>query len=256
VLVELAKTDVDVPRLTQAQATADQLPHALAGYVSWLAPQLDELRVRLPETFRTERSRGAGGAAHRRLPANIAHLSLGFDTCVRFAEAVGAVTADEAARRRTQAAEAFTALVERQERALAAEASVLRFLRGLNAVLVGGRSVLVDVLAATEQAQAPTVLGWDDEEFLYLSPEAVYGAVVRHYRDAGEAFPIRQGRLLEDLKHAGLSTCDPGRNTTTATIGGRKRRVLKLDRVVVRAHLGDDLPPPWKPPAKDERAPF
>jgi hypothetical protein len=127
---------------------------------------------------------------------------------------------------------------------------VLRFLRGLNAVLTRGRHVLVDTLAASEAAEAPTVIGWDDGEYLYLSPEAAYQAVVDFYRGTGEVFPIRQGRLMQDLKQAKLLIADKERTTTTEYIGGRKRRVLKVDRAAAQAGLGAEFPPAWTPPVK------
>jgi hypothetical protein len=85
-------------------------------------------------------------------------------------------------------------------------------------------------------------VGWHDEEFIYLLADASFQSVSRFCREAGEFFPVRSERLLRDFKREGVSDCAEGRNTTTATVGGQKRRVLKLWRDRAEALLGEALP--------------
>jgi hypothetical protein len=90
----------------------------------------------------------------------------------------------------------------------------------------------------------PDLVGWQDAEALYLLPEAAHQAVTRFCREAGEPFPVRSERLRRDLAQEGLSECDPGRYTTTARVGGRSRRVLRLRLLAVEALLGEEFPSP------------
>ena len=85
-------------------------------------------------------------------------------------------------------------------------------------------------------------MGWHDGDFIYLSPDGSFQAVARFCREAGEFFPVRSERVLRDFNREGVSECAAGRNTTTATVGGRKRRVLKLRRDRAESLLGEALP--------------
>ena len=76
-----------------------------------------------------------------------------------------------------------------------------------------------------------------------MIPDAVFAAVGHFCRDSGEAFPVRQERLLRDLSREGLSECGPGRYTNTVRLGGHVRRVLKLSREAVNGVLGEEIVP-------------
>jgi len=91
------------------------------------------------------------------------------------------------------------------------------------------------------------MVGWQDEEGLYLVPEAAHQAVSRFCRDAGEPFPVRRERLQKDLALEGLTECDPGRHTKKIRLGVITRRVLSLKRQVVADQLGEDFPFPPVP---------
>ena len=85
-------------------------------------------------------------------------------------------------------------------------------------------------------------MGWQDEDFIYLLPDASFQAVAEFCREAGEFFPVRCDRLLRDFNREEVSECAAERNTTTARVGGQTRRVLKLRRDRAEALLGEPLP--------------
>lgn len=109
-------------------------------------------------------------------------------------------------------------------------------------MLSQGRMVLLPKETSGNARRDDALVGWEDKESIYLTPDSAYQAVARFCRDTGEPFPVRQQRLLRDLALEGLSECDPGRHTTTAWIGGRTRRVLRLRRQAVETLLGEELP--------------
>ena len=141
---------------------------------------------------------------------------------------------------------ALAELGAKQGQALEAERPVPRFLRGLLALLSTGNAVLVDPIAAGVD-EPPTMLGWADAEWLYLGPEASYRAVARFYRDAGEPYPLRQGRLFQELAEAKLS--DPGRDAHPHLADRRQDAA----GAPAPASPGRDparrgVPGPWRPP--------
>lgn len=251
VVVQVRDEAVDRECLTRAQAAAGLLPQAMSAYIAWLAPKMATLGAALREAFlRYRTARSDGAVAHRRVPQNLAQLAIGLDTYLDFAEAIGAVTAEIRQTLETRVSAVLTDLAEQQQQALAVERPVERFLRGLLALLMSKQNVLVDKMAV-DTAEPPIMLGWADEAWLLLIPEASYRAIARFYREAGEPFPTRQGRLCEELVEAGLADHDDGHLTRLVRIGAKRRRVLRLDLDKVETLLGEEFPPPWKPPTPD-----
>ncbi|MBE0409470.1 MAG: hypothetical protein IBX69_07045, partial [Anaerolineales bacterium] len=107
------------------------------------------------------------------------------------------------------------------------------FVRTLKELLAQGKIYLQPVgespMPSDRTIQAE-MLGWQDEERLYLLPQAAYNRIARHYRDQGESFPVRESTLRKMLKEAGLLEWDANRLTRSVYIGGKSERVLVLKR--------------------------
>lgn len=86
------------------------------------------------------------------------------------------------------------------------------------------------------------LIGWQDDEWLYLIPDAAHKAVTHFCRDSGELFPIHRKRLYWELIQDRLAEGDAERLTTTARIGDGTKRVLKLNRMAVESLLGEAFP--------------
>ncbi len=58
-ILELSPGDIDLARLTRAQTEASEgrFAQAMAGYVQWLAPQIENLKAETPERLRGLRAR-------------------------------------------------------------------------------------------------------------------------------------------------------------------------------------------------------
>ncbi len=81
-VVELAKGDIDKARLSQCQKAArDGLyRRAMAAYLRWLAPQMADLKTRLPDMIRLFRDEAIGlgfAGAHARTASDYASLRVG-----------------------------------------------------------------------------------------------------------------------------------------------------------------------------------
>ena len=241
-LVELERPTVNLAALSEAQRTTARLPHAMAGYLLWLAPQMPSLRALLCETFEGARRLVTADGEHLRVPEVLAHLWLGLHCGLNYAEEVGACSQTEAESYRARCWDALVGLGRAQGRLVETERPSRRFLGVLLAIMTQGRAVLLPKDISEGDPRSDALIGWQDEESLYLMPDAVFQAVARFCRESGELFPIRQERLLRDLAREGLSEHDPGRHTTTVRIGGRSRRVLRLHRAAVEVLLGEEIP--------------
>jgi hypothetical protein len=242
-LIELNRSRINLSSLSEAQRMASRLPSAMAGYILWLAPQMGKMPELLRGTFDAARHRATSGDEHLRVPGTFAHLWIGIDCALSYAVEIGAVSKSEADALRTRSSNALREIGLRQAQSVEGERPSRRFLSVLATLLTQGRAALLDKEAGpTEQNGIAALVGWQDEEFVYLMPEAAFNSVARFCRESGEFFPVRFDRLLCDLNKEGISDCVDGRNTATVTLGGKKRRVVRLWRDRVDALLGEFLP--------------
>lgn len=241
-LVELHREGVDLPALSVAQRKRELLRHAMAGFLQWLAPQMLSLPGLLAESFEAARERATSRGAHMRVPEAVAHCWLGFDCGLQFAEEVGAVSAGEAAELREKGWDALCCLGAAQAGLVEDLRPTKQFLTTLAAVLAQGHSKLLPRYDPAPTDIRDEILGWVDDESVYLLPELSYRAVSTFARESNHPFTTSLDRLRRDFAKEGLSQCEAGRNTTTVRIGGKSRRVLKLDRSAVERAIEHDLP--------------
>jgi hypothetical protein len=226
--VEWRPGAVDAGKLTPAQGEAAKYAQAMAAYLRWLAPQWEGWRGTLTERMRSLRSEfEAAGVTHGRVAESAAKLLVGAETALRFAEEVGALTAEEKETYRAGARAAIEAQALRSARAQAERKPTVVFLEYLSTMLAQG----LVYLANRKTGQAPSdakawgyggvntkdglfyqprpgavKLGWVDteKEEVYLLPTAAHREVTRYAREANERFPCGKRALGEHLEREGL----------------------------------------------------
>jgi hypothetical protein len=241
-LLALDRSAVHIAALSEAQSKASLLPNAMSGFIAWLVPQMDTIPDLLSLAFEGARCRATAGNEHLRIPGILANLWLGIDYALAYAVEVGATEGAEAGRLRARCWDALLNVGKRQAQSVEGERPSRRFLTVLATLLAQRRAVLLDRDSRPDShVGAAALVGRHDGEFIYLIPDAAFQAVARFCRDAGEFFPVRSERLLRDLNKEGLSDCAEGRNTTTVTLGGQKRRVVKIWCDPAEALIGETL---------------
>lgn len=260
--LELHPDDVNTDRLTAAQAEAGRYPHALAGYLLWLAGRWQDLAEHLPGEQREirDRARVTLGGLHLRLPEALAQLYMGFDLGLSFAVEAGALT--EAERRDWQARgwEALKSGAEAQALRVEKERPTVRFLEVLTGLLIQGKVYLKHKDIKGRQlgggVAGEELLGWYDENWLYLLFDAAYNRVTRFLHDEGSAIPVKQNTLRKYLIEEGVLHLPEGgdaegRTTEVLRIYDTTRRVTRLLCTEV-ARIGGELPPEKLPYTEDE----
>lgn len=242
-VLELRRDDVQLDRLTDAQDGVGMLAHAGAGYIGWLAPQIDTLISTLPSTFQQLRSR-AGVHNHLRIPEVMAQLGLGLDIGLAYAVEIGACTDAERGELQEECWAAMVEAAKHQGLLIEQEQPVRRFLEILNTVMVQGKVVVVQRDNGLDTVPADvTAIGWGDADYLYLLPDAAYQAVSRFSREAGEQFPISKSRLMTDLVQEKVAEPGKGRNTVAVRLAGKVERVLKVKRSAIAKWVGTEDEP-------------
>lgn len=263
--------DIDLDRLTELQrhARTGSLAQAMAGYLRWLAPQLDELANSLPEAIRARRDAAvqAGMQGHSRTPSDFASLSMGLACLADYAQACGALDTQQAQAFTGQATAALRALLEEQGEHQACQDDVTRFLALLASALVSGRCHVYDLQGngrgcpTDQQAHSAALLGWRDEGIgvfqaqgariswledgiVYLDGDAAYAVVARYAGEQGGTVELTQAVLFRRIHERGLLTgtgMDGGklRLQVRKQVEGARKRLYALP---LPALLNDEPP--------------
>lgn len=201
--------------LTRAQMEdAPLYPLAMTGYLGWLAGQWETLSRELPERLLAYTDAARNEAGHLRMPANVAHLFLGWEMGLQYAQHIGALTPARYEELRAQGWHTLLAVGERQVIEAAEEKPVDMFLRALDEMLAQGAiwlrhadfpEVAERALPVAERrATNAEFLGWYDDLYWYLLPGPTFKAVVTYYRGQGVVFPDSARGIKTKLKEQKL----------------------------------------------------
>jgi len=250
-VLEVGPEDVKLDRLTEAQQAAHEgmLAAAMAGYLRWLAPRIEDLKAGLrarQEELRA-RLRERMRFTHDRTPDTLASLALGWEYFLSFAVEAGAISPEEAKGVWARACQALIAAGEAQAGHLASEEPTSRFLSLLAAAITSGKAHLTDARTDKEPEDPATwgwrengenwlplgdKIGWLDGESVLLDPEAAYAAAQKLARDQNSSLPVTQRVLWKRLAERGLIQTEKDvRQTYHALkrmVAGQRRRVLVL----------------------------
>ncbi|MEK7848987.1 MAG: DUF3854 domain-containing protein [Chloroflexota bacterium] len=230
-MVEIDRSMVNLPQLTRCQKEAVRYPHAMAGYIRWLAEGWERWQGELPRAWETLRER-ARGDGHLRIPEALACLYLGCSLGFTFAAHTGAMGGEEAERWRSTAWEELLKLAGEQGKRVEEEKPGRRFLEVLRTLLAQGKAVLFpkSLLNGDRPPLMPGQehLGWRDEDFAYLIPTAAYHLVARYCRDEGGVFPVKERTLWRELAREKVILHSNGRYQELLWVDGAPRRVLRV----------------------------
>jgi hypothetical protein len=253
-VVEIRKGDIDPSRLAELQRAAAEglLAKALAGFVQWLAPQLETVRREATELARAWRERSL---AHRRTADALGSLAAGHAILRRFAVEVCALSLQEANELGKRVDASLLEVGAEQVSLQASEDPVRRFLDLLVGVFSSGEAHLADADDPSEPPEdaerwgwrerpesparpgfggaiwAPlgSRIGWVRGDELYLEPEATWRAVQRFADGQHQTLAVSQHTLRRRLDERGLlASREPGRTTAKVQIGGGRRRIIRL----------------------------
>lgn len=215
-VIEISRDEIDLAKLTEAQSTAGRLAHSMKGFVDWLAPRLDNMGETLSQGFTEARQRMTKAGRHLRIPEAGAHLYLGLDAMLQYAESIGAIEKSEADKLRTECEQVFIDLGEAQAVIVEDEKPSRKFFEILRTLLDQNKVALlptVETYSEEPQKIFGDIIGWTDNSSYFLLPEAAFKSVSTFCRDTNSRFPVTLDRLKRDLVKEGLSEVNPGRLT-------------------------------------------
>ena len=261
--IKIIREDVDLAKLSELQREKQVLPVATSGYISHIAADYEQLATELPRAREELRNRLRDKLpdAHPRTSDNSAALIVAARQFIRYSVSVGAITEAEAdewykvVRNGILEAARAHADATRGGDPASTFVGILRSLFDAKRVFVKDResgeepperlrlgwekSSQDPSLEASAFRPAPKAdfVGWVDKDFLFLDPQAAYGAVSSFSQRSGIPFGIKPGALWEAMAWSGKSLADAGRNNTTARVEGQSRRVIQIP---LKAILDED----------------
>jgi hypothetical protein len=252
VILDISPGDVRFgSALTAAQTAAVQGAYALAmaAYVQWLAPQMAEMEDRLRNELIALRQAEAMLADSRRAPDNLAKLTIGLASFLRFAVEKEAISQTRAEALKDQWRRVMKEVLMDQDRQQAGNEPCRMFIEMLRGAMASGKAHVADT-DGCEPRQAKRwgwredaggeklvlrpmgdCIGWVDHDEVYLEPQASYAVAKKMAREMGEGIPIASKTLHKRLKDRNMLT---GWNeqqqeiTVRRMIVGTRRRVLAI----------------------------
>lgn len=218
------------------------LNESMKGYIEWLIAQEDGLPERLEHELESLRQEAAKSltSSHARLPSAIAYLMLGISMMLGYMSAPGGMLADTpevAESLRRQCWEAILGNASDQAKSMRDEKPTAVFMTTLRELLQSGRN-MVETLGRVSQVLPRDVIGYRDNDFYYLVPGEVFGAVQKSLLAQGDSLNIGKTTLMRQLIDEGIACADPGGKTTQQiNRGGVHGRFLVLPR-----HIVDETP--------------
>lgn len=264
VIVELQRLEVPfIPYRRIADAGRTGLhAKAMAGFIQWLAADLDAIRSWVVDAEQDAAVRQAAAGPYLRTPANMARLYGGWLAFLRFAVAVGAIDGGAELDRLAELVEAgLLATAAAQGSATEGQDECDRFIDLLRGALRSGEANV----AATDNGSPERLgldpsmwgwaerdtnleprgrrIGWIDEQFIYLEPTVSYNLATRGAGQQGDGIALSKNTLHKRLMQRGyLALTDgDGRTTLQKRIAGEKERVLCISRA---RFGGEDDPEP------------
>ena len=258
-IIEVQSGDIDIARLTLAQkAAADgAYAEAMAGWLRYLAATPAAWGA-----FKDNRDR-LGAAAkegeHARTPRIASNLLAALRAFLDFAVHAGAIGAEEAEMKYGKCEAAIREGAGDQQKHMRAQDPALRFFDLIGAALATGKAHLaghgdgqseplnhaawgwqqatwtVDGHRCTDIKPKGELIGWTDNQIVWLEPSAAYGLAQKLAAAEGMPLSIGKETLWRRLADANkLAASSGGRNLHKKNIGGANRNLLAVTASALR----------------------
>jgi hypothetical protein len=238
VIVEVDRERLNLEVVSELQTRGDRLAHAMRGYIEWLQPLLPDLHTRLPQRIARIRGELYQVGSHLRQADALAQLSSAFELFLEFAESSSALEAGRADELRVTARETLLKIGEAQGSVLRDLEPAERFITVVGTLLAQQRVRLAE-RGAMLRSDDVEAIGWYDEQYAYLLPEAARRRVATFLRESGESWSHSAHALHKALIRKGYADPGPdGRAEVKVRVGDARRRVLRVRLEVLREWPG------------------
>lgn len=266
-VLEISPGQIDVEKLSRLQSLAEDgtLSKTMAGYIQWLAPQMENLKSILSLRQKELRDQFTTQTAHRKTADLTGMLMVGLESFLRFALESQAISSEEKSKYETACQDAILKMAMAQADHQEGEDSAVRFLQIVGSAFTSGRAHCVDsktgmkpenpalwgwqprgeaLFVGSDEPKASDwiprgdKIGWIDGNELLLEPDATYAVVQRIASEQTDPLPVQKQTIIKRLAEKGYIVRDEseGKNTLKRTVSAENRRprvMVFLDKNIV-----------------------
>src|SRR3712207_6362222 len=166
--INLSREDVDLGRLSELQGSRDALPHAMAGYIAWVAARYDNLTNKAPAYRAKVRDeiRDKLVGAHPRTPDAVAALIVALRSLETYAKSVGVLNDKSGEKLLAKASAGVVEAARAHAEATQGGDPATRFFEILGSLLDAGRVYVRDRETGKEPSRFEE-MGWEPYETQY-----------------------------------------------------------------------------------------
>ncbi len=266
-VMELRRDDVDLTKLTRLQhsAAAGQLRQLMAGFIQYLASDINDLKDRFAaqvNLMRDSAIQKGFASSHPRAPEIYANLVVSAEIFTDFLNDAGVFTQTESGQLFETIDDSLLEIFSKQSDYQIEQDEVNRFFELLRAVLISGNGHIADRINQGPPETRPHAWGWrtddsnierqykpmgdllgwycDKEREIWLDKQSSFAAVQQLARKQGDAFLISPNSLWRRMNERQLllkveTTKNRSRLDVKRIIGGRQCRVLILSADLVES---------------------
>jgi len=230
-VVDTHPNDIDMERLTQLQARAHLLPHAMTSFILWVREHIDTIRETFPARFRELREESQRRGAHRKLPEQVAFLRYALELVIDWMVAKEVLSDEGGSDLEDEGLRVLDRLTEKHGLRIADDDPVKLFEDILDALYQQGQVYFEHRFRPEEQRGDchGSLIGCYDNDYVYLYPQPLWHALNCYCRAEGSDFPAKKSTFLKMLRDRGLiEPGGDGRNQTAVKVLGRPTKVLKF----------------------------
>ena len=230
--IDFSHEQVDLAQLTFAQQERDRYPHAMAAYIAWVGERYEQLVKDLPARVAKLRDELAyDDRAHARIRQAVAVMLVALDLFGEFAQDVGAMSAQAAIELRLKARGVFDEMARTHAGRVSDENFSIRTVNVIDTLLGQGKVVFMPKGSDKEPPVGKDLLGWYDDQLVYLDPVATFHRIAQWCREEERSFGTDEAGMRQALVEAGMVVAqEDGRLTARVSVNGRRHRVLALSR--------------------------
>jgi hypothetical protein len=246
--------DIDLEWLSKAQQRAQSgvYAQAMAGYIRWLAPQMERLKCdssirhaqRKKRDQFAEELKQARVVVHERTATTMAEYHVGFAAFVKFAIEVGAIDENRASGLKQTCASVLMDLARAQTSFIRAEEPTQQFIDLIRGALSGGYAHVCstkdnDVPPDLDQTVCGwrfdhnkwipngKCIGWVERLELYLEPTVAFAIAQELANKQGTSLLLTKSTLYTRLVDKGIALhAQKGHTSYQKKIAGKNKRVV------------------------------
>lgn len=248
--IEVPQNKINLPVLTDVQnfAADGMFMRVMNGYTEWLKSSFltdekyDSFIDALKKAYEEYRCECLAELTdkkirfHKRIVDTVACLQIGFCFLLMFLKSRNMLTDETKGKYESAFSEIVMSLAESQSRNVEADNPAHIFIIKLFALVECGD---VSIVKEDNAFGVPSnFIGYEDEQYYYLSLEASHRAVKKLCNMQDESFSINSRTLAKQLADENILTRQDGVNTKSRYFGGKNRRVMMLKKSEVEKVRG------------------